>query len=485
MIAGSASRRAVAAAGDRVLLIAPDGRTATGREVEDATLRLAVALARHGLAGQRIGLWSWNCAAAIEAHLATEWIGATRVPVDPGAPAAEAAAVFAAAKVAGVIADAAHAADAPAGALVHDEDERLSAPGTLEAREVDGGATHLLYPRMAAQGEFLAVPISYANWAACMEINAELYRGGGYGAGFDAGEVFLTAQQIMHGTGMLGTFPFLHMGLPQVILPRFDAAAVLEAAQRHRATATFFVPGMVTRLADAVADAGLPAAGPLRRILYGGAPIAAADLNRATQILGPVLVQVYGRFEGGWPLAVLGTGEHRDLAAGRSAHAGSCGRPIPQTELRIRPAAGQAAGEAAGQDAAWGELCVRNGMVVADWADPDGWCGLGDLARLDGDGYLYLGGRLDGMINTGSYHVYPREVEEAMTALPFVAAALVRGEADPTWGQAVTGYVVAAPGAPGDLAGDLAGAVRAALRQRLASYKIPKRIIPVPTLDDL
>lgn len=480
MIAGAASRRALASAGDRVLLIGPDGRGATGREVEGRTAGLALALRRRGLAGQRIGLWSWNSAAAVEAHLATEWLGATRVPVDPGAPAAEAAAVFAAAKVAGVVVDAAHAAEAPPGALVHDEDDRLSAPGTLDAHEVDADATHLLYPRMAAAGEFLAVPISYANWSACMEVNTALYRSGGYGAGFggglDGGERFLTAQQIMHGTGMLGTFPFLHMGLPQVILPRFDAAAVLEAAQRHRATATFFVPGMVTRLADAVADAGLPAAGALRRVLYGGAPIAAADLNRAIEILGPVLVQVYGRFEGGWPLAVLGTGDHQDLAAGRPAHAGSCGRPIPQTELRIRPAAGQAS-----QANGWGELCVRNGMVVAEWADPDGWCGLGDLARLDDDGYLYLGGRLDGMINTGSYHVYPREVEDAMTALPYVAAALVRGEADPTWGQAVTGYVVPAPGAPDDLA----AAIRAALRQRLAAYKIPKRIVPVATLDDL
>ena len=103
--------------------------------------------------------------------------------------------------------------------------------------------------------------MSYANWAACMSVNAELYRSGHYGEGFDGSERFLTVQQIMHGTGMLGTFPFIHMGLPQIILPRFDAAAVLEAALRHRATATFFVPGMVTRLADAVADAGLAAAG--------------------------------------------------------------------------------------------------------------------------------------------------------------------------------------------------------------------------------
>ena len=340
MIAGQATRQAIASAGDRILLIGPDGRSATGQEVEARTTGLALALQKHGLAGQRIGLWSWNSAAAIEAHLATEWIGATRVPVDPGAPPAEAAAVFKAAGVAGVVADAIHAADAPPGALIHDDNGPLSASGTLEAREVAPSATHLLYPRMAAEGQFLAVPMSYANWAACMSVNTQLYRSGHYGDGFDDNERFLTTQQIMHGTGMLGTFPFIHMGLPQVILPRFDAATVLEAALRHRATATFFVPGMVTRLADAVADAGLQRAGTLRRIIYGGAPITAEDLNRATAILGPVLVQVYGRFEGGWPLAVLSTGDHRELAARRSAHAGSCGRPIPQTELRIRPTPG-------------------------------------------------------------------------------------------------------------------------------------------------
>jgi acyl-CoA synthetase (AMP-forming)/AMP-acid ligase II len=475
MIAGQATRQAVAAAGDRILLVRPDGHEATGQEVEARTTGLALALGKQGLAGQRIGLWSWNSAAAIEAHLATEWIGATRVPVDPGAPPAEAAAVFKAAGVAGVVVDAAHVTDAPAGALVHDDDSPLSATGTLEAREIPPDTTHLLYPRMAAEGRFLAVPMSYANWAACMEINAELYSGGHYGMGFDGTERFLTVQQVMHGTGMLGTFPFIHMGLPQVILSRFDAAAVLEAAGRHRATATFMVPGMVTRLADAAASAGpsLPRAGGLRRIIYGGAPIAADNLTRAVSILGPVLVQVYGRFEGGWPLAILGTAEHGALAAGHAPHAGSCGQPIPQTGLQIRPTPGHGT--------PWGELCVRNAMVVADWADPDGWCGLGDLARLDDDGYLYLGPRLDGMINTGSYHVYPQEVRDAITALPYVRAALVRGEDDPVWGQAVTAYVVAAPDAPGELE----QGIREALRQRLAAYKIPKRVIPVSALEDI
>jgi acyl-CoA synthetase (AMP-forming)/AMP-acid ligase II len=476
VIAGQATREAIASADDRVLLIGPDGHRVTGAELLTRTLALALALRREGLAGQRIGLWSWNSAAAIEAHLAAEWIGATRVPVDPGAPPAEAAAVFAAAGVAGVVTDASHVGQAPPGALVHDDEGPLAAPGSsgpgsLPDHEVDPDATHLLYPRMAAAGQFLAVPISYANWAACMRVNAELYRAGYYGDRFGGDECFLTVQQLLHGTGVLGTFPFIHMGLPQVVLPRFDAPAVLEAAIRYRATATFFVPGMVTRLADAVAAAGLSGPGPLRRILYGGAPIAAADLIRAIGILGPALVQVYGRFEGGWPLAVLGTADHLELAAGRSRHAGSCGRPIPQTELRIRPVPGQEAG--------WGELCVRNDMVVSGWADPDGWCGLGDLARQDDDGYLYLGARLDGMINTGAYHVYPGEVEEAVAALPGVQAVLVRGETDPDWGQAVTAYVVPAPGAAEDLADQL----RQSLRTRLAAYKIPKRLIVVTSLE--
>ena len=71
-----------------------------------------------------------------------------------------------------------------------------------------------------------------------------------------------------------------------------------------------------------------------------------------------------------------------------------------------------------GQPPGRGELCVRGDAVVAEYADPDGWCALGDIAWLDKAGYLYLGGRLDGMINTGSYHVYPREVEEAIAAVP-------------------------------------------------------------------
>ncbi|MFL6184687.1 MAG: class I adenylate-forming enzyme family protein [Actinomycetes bacterium] len=471
-IAGAASRAALRAAGERVLLVEADGPSRTGRELEARVQALARALVERGLAGRRIGLWYWNSAAGVEAHLAVEWVAATRVPVDPGAPAAEAQAVFAAAEVEAVLVDGAH--QQLAGALLHDEEESLAAPGSLEAMPVPPDRTALLYPRMAAAGGLLAVPISYANWAANIRLNTSLYRSGAYGPGFGDDERFLTAQQLPHGTGILGSFPFLHMGLPQVLLRRFDADAFVDAALRHRATATFFVPGMVTRLADALERSGRTAVPPLRRLLYGGAPIALDDLVRAVERIGSVLVQVYGRFEGGWPLAVLGVDDHARIAAGDTALAASCGRPVDGIEFRVRSVPGQPPGR--------GELSVRGATVVAQYADPDGWCALGDVAWLDEAGYLYLGGRLDGMINTGSYHVYPREVEEAIAAVPGVRGALVRGEPDPTWGEAVTAYVIPEDPASGE---QLTERIRRALEARLARYKLPKRLYLVGSLNTL
>jgi fatty-acyl-CoA synthase len=141
-----------------------------------------------------------------------------------------------------------------------------------------------------------------------------------------------------------------------------------------------------------------------------------------------------------------------------------------------------------GQPPGRGELSVRGDTVVAEYADPDGWCALGDVAWLDEAGYLYLGGRLDGMINTGSYHVYPREVEEAIAAVPGVRGTLVRGEPDPTWGEAVTAYVVPDDPTAGE---QLTERIRHALEARLARYKLPKRLhlvgslnVPPPGLTD-
>jgi acyl-CoA synthetase (AMP-forming)/AMP-acid ligase II len=466
-----AMRAGLRRAADRPLLRTSDGRSLTGAELEDRIGSLARALDERGLRGRRIGLWHQNSFATIEAHLAVEWIGATRVPVDPGAALEEATAVFAAAGVDAVITDRSRATGLGIDVVVHD-DEHPAGDGArgFDPVEVAPDTVLHLFPRSVEAGELRGVPVSYGNWEARLRANEALYRRGGYAPPLGQEECFLTAQQVMHGTGMVGTFPFMRMGLPQVILERFDGRAALEAIRKHAVTTTFFVPGMVTRLVEAIAAAGSPPL-PLRRLLYGGAPFPREQLLDATRTLGEALIQLYGHWAGAWPISALSGADHLRILQEDAPIAASCGRPVPEIDVRIRPVASGSRGA--------GELCVRGPTVVADYADPDGWYGLGDLASLDDDGYLYLHGRLDGLINTGAYHVYPREIEEALTALPSVRDARVVGEPDPKWGQAITAYVIEEHdhrrGDPESL--------RAALRTRLAAYKVPKRILFVEQID--
>src|SRR5258708_38154197 len=193
-------------------------------------------------------------------------------------------------------------------ATVFDRDDEPPAGGGPAAVQVSGDVTHLLFPRSVASGGLLAIPISYGGWMAHMRVNARLFRDGTYGPAVCADDTLVTVQQMMHGTGLIATFPFLLMGLPQVVLERFDAAGVLDAVERYGATTSFMVPGMVTRRADQVADS--PRRTGLTRIVYGGAPVTAGDLRHSLHRLGPRLTQSYGRLEGGWPLTVLDRADH-------------------------------------------------------------------------------------------------------------------------------------------------------------------------------
>jgi acyl-CoA synthetase (AMP-forming)/AMP-acid ligase II len=463
ILAADQIRTALREAADRPLLSDVRGNVRTGRTLAERVDRVAGALATRGLVRGRIGICHENSLAAFEAFLAVEWLGATRVPVDSGVPASEARAVFDAAEVDAVLADGPRAESLGGDVLVHDDESPLDGPAWSDEVRVEPETPLVLYPRAVSGGRLFGVPTSYRNWQSVMDINRSLFRGGWYGSLFGDDERFLSVQQLMHGTGMVGSFPFLHMGLPQVVLPRFDPEVMLDAVSRHGITATFTVPGMLTRLAD-VARGPLP----LRHTLYGGAPIDLAEIRRLLTVLGPSLVQLYGRFEAGWPLAVLGHDDHAAILAGDDEVGSSCGRPVPDVDLRLRPLPGRPDGQ--------GELQTRNGMVAQEYRDPDGWCSLGDVASLDQRGYLHLAGRLDRMINTGSYHVYPEEVEEAVAAVPGVKAVRVTGEPDPVWGDVVTAYLVTEGSGDDPTGDDLTHAIRTALLERLAKYKIPKVI---------
>jgi acyl-CoA synthetase (AMP-forming)/AMP-acid ligase II len=471
-IAGDLIRQGLRKAGAYPIIHEMDGAVRTGEELLRNVDLLASALAERELGGKTVGLWYQNGIAAVEAFLAVEWIGATRLAVDPNAAPAEVEATFAAGKAAVILTDERGANVLRGKVLVHDTGQPLGGPSSWQPIEIDSDRTAILYPRALQADGLFSVPISYRNWEATLRTSMSLFRSNRYGQWLGENECLLSCQQIMHGTGFVATFPFLAMSLPQVVVREFDSGAVMEAISRHAVTSTMLVPVMLQRLAEAALRSPGEVAS-LRHVLYGGGKVELADLRKAIAALGPVLSQLYGRFEGGWPISVLDPSDHEAIARGRDELGGSCGRVIEGIEMKLKPSTGHQDGT--------GEICVRGPMVVREYADTDGWCSLGDLMSVDGDGYLTYRGRQDRMINTG-YHIYPQEIEAVIAEVPGVDEVRVLGETNKEWGQTVVAYLVIGKGYARD---DILAEVKETLFGRLARYKIPRMFHAVEELPPL
>ena len=462
MRAADSIRTALLARGEQLVLHEPSGRSISARELVHTVERVAGRLLESRPRDGIVGVWYRNCLEAVVAFLAVEWAGMTRITVDPNAQAPEAKATFSAGGAEFVLADAEHAQSLDGEATIYDRSNPFFGE-SARPRAIDDMRRPLSrYPRSVSNGKLFAIPFSYANWDAILRVNVELYRGGRYGPWHEDSEVLLAAQQIMHATGLVGTFPFLLMGRPQVLVDRFVAEQVIDTIDQYRVTSTMLVPQMLTRLVEAAK--GHPgSAGTLRHVLYGGGPVQVDDVREALGRLGPVLSQVYGRMEGGWPICVLDPKDHSTITEHDSGLAGSCGRPIEQVDTRLRPVRKNDMSEL--------ELLVASDMNVSEYSDPDGYCPLGDIMERNDDGYLFYRGRLDRMINTG-YHVYPAEIEAMIADIPGVAEVLVIGEFNREWGETVIAYVVAAPDAEGGAS--LVARLRSDLESKLAKYKVPR-----------
>ncbi|HMQ93561.1 AMP-binding protein, partial [Amaricoccus sp.] len=251
-----------------------------------------------------------------------------------------------------------------------------------------------------------------------------------------------------------------------LLLPRFDADQVI--GLMARATVLMGVPTFYTRL---LASEGLTreAAGGMRLFVSGSAPLLArthADFEART---GQRILERYGMTETGMSASNPLHGERR---------AGTVGLALPGVALRVCDGEGRALppGEV-------GVLEVRGPNVfLGYWNLPektaaefraDGYFITGDLATIAADGYVSIVGRAKDLIISGGLNVYPKEVETALDALPGIVESAVIGVPHPDLGEAVVA-VVTATGEPGDLAG--------ALRDRLAGFKIPKRVLRVEAL---
>jgi fatty-acyl-CoA synthase len=119
----------------------------------------------------------------------------------------------------------------------------------------------------------------------------------------------------------------------------------------------------------------------------------------------------------------------------------------------------------------------RRPAETAQTLREDGWLRTGDLATIDGEGFVTLVGRARDLFISGGENVYPAQVEQTYHAHPHVREIAVVGVPDERWGEVGRAYVVLAPGARLD-----AESLRAWGRERLASFKVPRTFVAVPSL---
>jgi acyl-CoA synthetase (AMP-forming)/AMP-acid ligase II len=266
----------------------------------------------------------------------------------------------------------------------------------------------------------------------------------------DERDTNLHAAPLSHGAGLYA-LPHLLRGSHQVVLPHFDVDAILDALQRHSRVSMFAAPTMLIRLVHAAAVAAAELRN-LRTICYGGGPMYVADLERALELLGPRLYQLYGQGESPMTITGLSQRMHADKAHPRwRDRLGSCG--VPRTGVRVKIVDDHDRELPAGEI---GEILTRSDCVMEGyWRNPaatdealrGGWLHTGDLGSLDKEGFLTLRDRSKDMVISGGSNIYPREIEEVLLSHPDVLEASVVGRPHPEWGEEVVAFVVARAGA--------------------------------------
>jgi malonyl-CoA/methylmalonyl-CoA synthetase len=464
----------------RLLLEADGGRRFTYGDLVEISGRMANALRALGVkVGDRVLAQAEKSPEMIFLYLACLRAGAVFLPLNTSYTKAEAGYFVADAKPALLIGGTAQADALRALAQEHG--------GRVETLGVAGDGSFVDVAR--------ALPAAFANAARGPDdLAAILYTSGTTGRSKGAmmshdnlGSNALTLRDLWRFTDkdtLIHALPIYHThglfvacnvvlmaGATMLFQHKFDADAVLAAMPR--ATALMGVPTFYTRLVD---HPGLTreAARDMRLFISGSAPLLAATHDAFKHKTGHAILERYGMTETNMITSNPYDGERI---------AGTVGFPLPGVSLRIAQAE-------TGAPLPQGETGVIEitgpNVFKGYWNMPektasefraDGWFITGDLGRFDENGYLQIVGRAKDLIISGGLNVYPKEIEAELDALPGIVESAVFGVPHADFGEAVAAAVVCEAGLPAD-----ESVMISALAQRLAKFKLPKRIHVVAEL---
>jgi len=282
--------------------------------------------------------------------------------------------------------------------------------------------------------------------------------------GFAATDVNLVVSPLYHSAPLRFALGTVLAGGAVCVLPAFTPEGFCEAVERVRPTTMFCVPAHLQRLLEHLRTAPAPDLSCLRLVAHAGAPCP-EPVRRGTHALfgTDVVWEFYGSTEGQFTACP---------APEWSAHPGTVGRARPGRVMLVDD-----------EDELW---CVVPPWGRFEyWGDPErtaqAWrttehgaaFTVGDLGRIDEDGFVYLDARRTDLIISGGVNVYPAEVEAALVEVPGVTEIAVFGRPDERWGQRVCAAWVGAASEE---------QLRSAATQRLAPPKRPKQYERVEAL---
>jgi len=471
----------------RVALISRNRATTYG-ELRDQVAHLRGGLAGAGIGrGDRVALLCGNGRHFVVSYLATLGLGAVAVPLNPTSPAPEIERELATVDAKAVIIE-------PTAAAAWSQVERANVPsvqiviateigvsrnsiegiaGAVELSsllesdpvdivEVDNDDLAVLIFTSGTAGSPRAAMLSHGNLLSNLEQGRSVH------ARIEPTDVVYGVLPMFHIFGLnvvLGLT--LAQGATVVLVQRFDPSTALETIRERHITVVPGAPPLwlaFSHFDDAPADSF----SSVRLALTGAAKMPEEAMRRLRDRFGLQLAEGYGLTEAS-PVVTS--------SAGLPTKIGSVGKVLDGIDVRLVDESGE---DALHGDA--GEIWVRGPNVFRGYLHepeqtarvltPDGWLRTGDIATVDGDGYLYLVDRAKDLVIVSGFNVFPAEVEEVLAEHPGVAEVGVIGVPHPHTGEAVKAFVVPAPGA--DL--DEEQLIHWCL-DHLARYKCPTKIM--------
>lgn len=284
----------------------------------------------------------------------------------------------------------------------------------------------------------------------------------------------LASTPLYSNTTMVAFLPVLLAGGTVNIMGKFNTVGWLERAQEHRVTITMLVPVQYQRLmAEPRFDEFDLSSLALKYCT--SAPFSAELKAEVLRRMPGGLIEIYSMTEGG-VVCLLAAHEFPD-----KLH--TVGRPAPGSELKVlddddREVPPGTAGHLVGRSPTMmsGYKNQPDKTREGYWTDPETgevWQRMGDIGRVDEDGFVELVGRAKDMIISGGFNIYPSDLEAELEKDPRVAEAAVVGVPSERWGETPYGFVRLMPGVAASEVEDILGAVNARLgkTQRISAIE--------------